>query len=152
MRQGPCWRVPSPMEASCAECSATLTMLQRRAPPCVLLTAKCGHSTICEECLPRKFEFLDRQFRGIIQCPTCAMELRDSDYSSKTPEELKVEQALQIRRKIKKEYVAQRKMLPPACSYWATSNLQSCVNTVYQRPPCLLLCVFSQLQPCSVRL
>ena len=94
------------MAACCSECSATLQNLARRAPPCQLLLSKCGHSTVCEECLPRKFEFLDPRLRGIDHCRSCGTELRDSDYSSKTPEELQVEQALQIRRKVKKECVA----------------------------------------------
>lgn len=93
----------APAVACCAVCSATAESLERRTPPCLLLTAKCGHSTICEDCLPRKFEFLDSKFRGVIQCTSCGTDLRDSDYSSKTPEELQVEHALQVRRKVKKE-------------------------------------------------
>jgi hypothetical protein len=102
----------APAVACCAVCSATAESLERRTPPCLLLTAKCGHSTICEDCLPRKFEFLDSKFRGVIQCTSCGTDLRDSDYSSKTPEELQVEHALQVRRKVKKECAPSRLPLP----------------------------------------
>ena len=64
-----------------------------------------GAVTVCEECVPRKFELLQAPSLGILPCPSCATELRETDFSTKTPEELEVEHALQIRRKVKKECV-----------------------------------------------
>ncbi len=91
---------------ACSDCRVTRQGLERRTPPGQLLTARCGHSAVCEECLPTKFEILNQSSRGRLTCKTCAAELRESDFSSKSPEELLVEQALQIRRKVKKECVA----------------------------------------------
>ena len=62
----------------------------------------------CEECLPQHFQNFAK--RGLLPCPQCQVELREHDYSSRTPDELAVERALQIRRQIKKEYPA----TPPA--------------------------------------
>ena len=64
----------------------------------------------CEECLPQHFQ--NHAVRGLLPCPQCQVELREHDYSSRTPDELAVERALQIRRQIKKEYPAP----PPAAA------------------------------------
>eukprot|EP01045_Picozoa_sp_COSAG04_P031990 COSAG04_NODE_6119_length_1404_cov_2.329502_1_plen_300_part_10 len=66
----------------------------------MLSARRAAHS--CEECLPQHFQ--NHAVRGLLPCPQCQVGLREHDYSSRTPDELAVERALQIRRQIKKEY------------------------------------------------
>ena len=120
-------------QSSCAACSATAEALKRRgcplltakcghqmmcaprqplSPPHPTLSLRGGAEAAvlsarraarsCEECLPQHFQ--NHAVRGLLPCPQCQVELREHDYSSRTPDELAVERALQIRRQIKKEY------------------------------------------------
>ena len=75
-----------------------------------MLSARCAVRS-CEECLPQYFQH--KAARGLLRCPQCQVELREHDYSSRTPDELAVERALQIRRQIKKEYPPARAAAHP---------------------------------------
>ena len=88
----PCPAPPRP--CSCSSACAGV------AGAAVLSAARAARS--CEECLPQYFQ--NKADRGLLPCPQCQVELREHDYSSRTPDELAVERALQIRRQIKKEY------------------------------------------------
>ena len=97
----------------CARPPPPLPTLPRPTPPLLLLLCLRGvagaavlsaarAARSCEECLPQYFQ--NNADRGLLRCPQCQVELREHDYSSRTPDELAVERALQIRRQIKKEY------------------------------------------------
>ena len=96
---------PTPLPSPPRPCSSACA---GGAEAAVLSAGRAARS--CEECLPQHFQ--NHAVRGLLPCPQCQVELREHDYSSRTPDELAVERALQIRRQIKKEYPAP----PPAAA------------------------------------
>jgi CDK-activating kinase assembly factor MAT1 len=67
-----------------------------------ILTSKCGCQRICSDCLPK--HFIGHARAGLIDCPKCGTPLQEDDFSLKTPEDLRMERQVQVRRQVKQAY------------------------------------------------